>query len=98
MSFLLFSRLLVAAVAAGCLVYLTHFSGMKAMPANRFGNESAKTNGKYPLTLSINPRRTYRFSTYAQAEEGEGGLVRPPCLIELGLRGKNERVGRYETQ
>ena len=51
---------------------------------------------------TLNPRRTYWFSTYAPAE-GEGGYDPPPPLavsplVELARRGKNERVRRYETQ
>ena len=49
----------------------------------------------------LNPRRTYRFYTYAPADGG-GGWCDPPSpfwpLIELELREKNERVVRYETQ
>ena len=46
----------------------------------------------------FNPRRTYRFSSYAPAEGvGTTPLAVWP-LIELELWGKNERVGRYETQ
>ena len=49
------------------------------------------------ITVDFNPRRTYRFSTYAPGEGGWGGVRLPPLavwpLIELELRGKNERVG-----
>ena len=49
----------------------------------------------------LNPRQTYRFSTYTPAEGGGAGATPPLAvwpLIELELSGKNERVGRYETQ
>ena len=50
--------------------------------------------------VRINPRRTYLF--YIRPGRGGGGATPPPLavcpLIELELRGKHERVGRYETQ
>ena len=46
---------------------------------------------------NFNPSQTYRFSTYAPAEGGATPLTVWP-LIELELRGKSKRAGRYETQ
>ena len=50
----------------------------------------------------LNPRRHRPFRILPRHKGGGGGLVRPPLavspLIELELRGKNERVARRETK
>ena len=49
----------------------------------------------------VNPRR-HRPFRILPGHKGGGGLVRPPVavspLIELELRGKNERVARRDTK
>ena len=53
-----------------------------------------------PTRAKVNPRRHRPFRILPRHK---GGLVRPPPLavsplIELELRGKNERVARRETK
>ena len=53
-------------------------------------------------TFFLKPSPAQAISHPSTAQGGGGGLVRPPLagspLIELELRGKNERVARRETK